>query len=142
MNALKSMADEELAMAYINGNNGAFDELLSRSQDKIFNYIFYVVKDDDLSKPLRKTNKHPFCTIDEDNLRMYELKEFNRYKDLYWRAFSIINKVLVVNQGLEIAPYLDELHPIIEENDVINYLTEDEKARIEYINSDVGLIWG
>lgn len=101
-----------------------------------------VIKDDDITRPLRKCDGRPFCTIDEDNLRSFELREFIRFKETYWRAFSIINKVLVVNPDLEIAPYLDELHPTIEENDVINYLTEDEKARIEYIKSDAGLIWG
>ncbi len=46
------MSDEELALCYIEGNNRAFDELLSRSQDKIFHYILYVVKDDDLANDL------------------------------------------------------------------------------------------
>ena len=46
------MSDEQLAVAYINGNNRAFDELLSRSQDKIFSYIIYVVKDDELANDL------------------------------------------------------------------------------------------
>ena len=52
MDTLKSMTDEELAFAYINGNNRAFDELLSRTQDKLFNYIMYVVKDEDLANDL------------------------------------------------------------------------------------------
>ena len=45
MSTLESMTDEELALAYIDGNNRAFDELLSRSQDKIFGYIMYIVKE-------------------------------------------------------------------------------------------------
>ena len=52
MSTLKSMTDEELALAYIDGNNRAFDELLSRSQDKIFGYIIYIVKDEDLANDL------------------------------------------------------------------------------------------
>ncbi|MBQ8989143.1 MAG: sigma-70 family RNA polymerase sigma factor [Prevotella sp.] len=52
MNTLESMTDEQLALAYIDGNNRAFDELLSRSQDKIFTYIMYVVKDEDLANDL------------------------------------------------------------------------------------------
>ena len=46
------MTDEQLALAYIDGNNRAFDELLSRNQDKIFTYIMYVVKDEDLANDL------------------------------------------------------------------------------------------
>ena len=52
MSTLESMTDEELALSYINGNNRAFDELLSRSQDKIFNYIMYIVKDENLANDL------------------------------------------------------------------------------------------
>ena len=36
MSTFETMTDEALALAYIDGNNRAFDELLSRSQDKIF----------------------------------------------------------------------------------------------------------
>ena len=46
------MSDEELALLYVNGNNKAFDELLSRVQDKIFTYIMYMVKDEDLANDL------------------------------------------------------------------------------------------
>ena len=52
MNTLERMTDEQLALAYIDGNNRAFDELLSRSQDKVFTYIMYVVKDEDLANDL------------------------------------------------------------------------------------------
>jgi RNA polymerase sigma-70 factor (ECF subfamily) len=46
------MSNEELALAYIDGNNRAFDELLTRNQEKIFTYIMYVVKDEDLANDL------------------------------------------------------------------------------------------
>lgn len=46
------MTDEELALAYIDGNNRAFDELLSRNQEKIFSYIMFLVKDEDLANDL------------------------------------------------------------------------------------------
>ena len=52
MSTLASMSDEELALAYIDGNNRAFDELLTRNQNKIFTYIMYVVKDEDLANDL------------------------------------------------------------------------------------------
>ena len=52
MSTLKTMTDEELALAYIDGNNRAFDELLSRNQEKIFTYIMYVVKDENLANNL------------------------------------------------------------------------------------------
>ncbi len=52
MSTFKTMTDEELALAYIDGNNRAFDELLSRNQEKIFTYIMYVVKDENLANDL------------------------------------------------------------------------------------------
>lgn len=39
------MTDEELALSYIDGNNRAFDLLLSRNQSKLFSYILFVVRD-------------------------------------------------------------------------------------------------
>lgn len=39
------MTDEELALAYADGNNKAFDLLLSRNQIKLFSYILFVVRD-------------------------------------------------------------------------------------------------
>lgn len=49
MRKLNELSDEELAVAYINGNNHAFDLLLSRNQSKIFSYILFVVRDRDLA---------------------------------------------------------------------------------------------
>lgn len=47
MDKLHGMTDEELALSYVNGNNKAFDLLLSRTQSKLFSYILFVVHDRD-----------------------------------------------------------------------------------------------
>ena len=47
MDQLTVMTDEEFAMAYIEGNNRAFDLLLQRTQSKLFSYILFVVRDHD-----------------------------------------------------------------------------------------------
>ena len=39
------MTDEELAIMYVDGDNKAFDLLLSRNQEKLFTYILFVVRD-------------------------------------------------------------------------------------------------
>ena len=44
-----SMADEALALLYVGGDNRAFDELLARNQQKLYNYILFVVKDTELA---------------------------------------------------------------------------------------------
>ena len=46
------MTDEELALSYIDGNNRAFDLLLSRNQAKLFSYIVFVVHDRDLAEDI------------------------------------------------------------------------------------------
>ena len=45
MKNLQDMTDEELALSYIDGNNRAFDLLLSRNQQNVFSYIIFVVHD-------------------------------------------------------------------------------------------------
>lgn len=49
MKNLNKMADEELALSYIEGDNSAFDLLLSRNQSKLFSYILFVVHDRDIA---------------------------------------------------------------------------------------------
>lgn len=44
MKDLKLMSDEELVVAYAQGNNSAFDVLLSRHQSNVFSYIYFIVK--------------------------------------------------------------------------------------------------
>lgn len=45
MENLNLMTDEELAIMYVDGDNKAFDLLLSRNQEKLFTYILFVVRD-------------------------------------------------------------------------------------------------
>ncbi len=52
MKELKELTDEELALAYVNGSNQAFDLLLSRNQSKLYSYILFVVRDKNLADDL------------------------------------------------------------------------------------------
>ena len=45
MDKYTDMADEQLAMAYVQGDNRAFDLLLERNQSRLFAYIMFVVRD-------------------------------------------------------------------------------------------------
>ena len=45
MRKLSEMTDEELALRYVDGDNDAFDELLARNQQKLFDYIMFMVHD-------------------------------------------------------------------------------------------------
>ena len=49
MKRFAGMTDEQLAMLYVKGDNSAFDELLERTQQKLFTYIIFVVHDHDVA---------------------------------------------------------------------------------------------
>lgn len=46
------MTDEELAIMYADGDNKAFDLLLSRNQEKLFTYILFVVRDREMANDM------------------------------------------------------------------------------------------
>ncbi|MBQ0022789.1 MAG: sigma-70 family RNA polymerase sigma factor [Prevotellaceae bacterium] len=46
------MTDEELVVMYIDGNNCAFDILLKRYENKVFSYLLYAVKNQELAEDL------------------------------------------------------------------------------------------
>lgn len=52
MENMKKMADDVLVTLYLNGNNGAFDVLLNRHKDRLFNYIFFIVRSRELAEDL------------------------------------------------------------------------------------------
>ena len=88
MSTLESMTDEELALSYINGNNRAFDELLSRSPDKIFNYIMYIVKDENLANDL----------FQETYLKAITKMQNGRYTDsgkFFWWLTRVAHNVII-----------------------------------------------
>ncbi|MDE6246621.1 MAG: sigma-70 family RNA polymerase sigma factor [Muribaculaceae bacterium] len=47
-----SMTDEQLVKAYAQGSNEAFDALLKRHQDRVFNYILRIIKNEDLANDI------------------------------------------------------------------------------------------
>lgn len=49
---ISSMTDEQLVKSYANGNNEAFDVLLKRHQERIFNYIFRITKNEDIANDI------------------------------------------------------------------------------------------
>ena len=46
------MTNEALALLYVGGNNKAFDELLERTQSKLFEYIMFVVRNEDVANDI------------------------------------------------------------------------------------------
>ncbi|MDD4514354.1 sigma-70 family RNA polymerase sigma factor [Massilibacteroides sp.] len=52
MNTLKKMTDEELVVIYAEGNNTAFDVLLNRHKNTIHSYIYFIVRNKDLTEDI------------------------------------------------------------------------------------------
>lgn len=52
MKNLNQLTDDMLVALYSKGENKAFDELLSRYQDKLFNYIYFVVHNQELAEDI------------------------------------------------------------------------------------------
>ena len=52
MNNLRTMTDEALVDLYAHGNNSAFDVLLNRYQKSIHSYIYYIVRNQDLTEDI------------------------------------------------------------------------------------------
>ena len=44
--------ERELIRSYLKGNESAFEQLLTRHKDRVYNYIFMMVKDADLSNDI------------------------------------------------------------------------------------------
>ena len=47
-----TFTDEQLVKAYADGNNGAFDTLLKRHQERIFNYIVRIIKNEEIANDI------------------------------------------------------------------------------------------
>lgn len=52
MRNLKELTDEELALAYVEGDNKAFDLLLQRNESRLFSYIMFVVHDENVANDI------------------------------------------------------------------------------------------
>lgn len=52
MDNLRRMTDEQLVMAYSKGDNASFDTLLGRYEEKLFSYIFFYVRNQELAEDI------------------------------------------------------------------------------------------
>jgi RNA polymerase sigma-70 factor (ECF subfamily) len=49
---LKQMTDEELVIAYAQGNNAAFEILLNRHKSNIYSYIYFIVRNKEMAEDI------------------------------------------------------------------------------------------
>ena len=131
MSTIESMTDEELALSYINGNNRAFDELLSRSQDKIFNYIMYIVKDENLANDL----------FQETYLKAITKMQNGRYTDsgkFFWWLTRVAHNVIIdyyraLKSSRIVEPTKDNDLSNLNSNSVMDVSRESEMANAQVL---------
>ena len=52
MTNLRTLSDEELVVAYAQGDNSAFDSLLNRHKDTVYSYIYFIVRNRELAEDI------------------------------------------------------------------------------------------
>lgn len=124
------MTDEELALSYVNGNNKAFDMLLSRTQSKLFSYILFVVHDRD------KANDVFQETFVKAIAKLHEGKYTTSGKFLAW-IMRIAHNVIMDN-------YREQRYKgtvdVAGDNDLSNISSDrllDSNIESQYVNSQV-----
>ena len=49
MGNLNKLTDDALVTLYLQGNNQAFDELLNRHKERLYSYIYFIVRSRDVA---------------------------------------------------------------------------------------------
>ena len=89
MKTYANRTDEELALLYTAGDNKAFDELLARNQQKVFNYIHFVVRDYEMANDIFQD------TFIKAIVKLQEGKYADSGKFSYWLTVAIRVSILL-----------------------------------------------
>lgn len=124
------MTDEELALSYVNGNNKAFDLLLSRTQSKLFSYILFVVHDRDRANDVFQE------TFVKAIAKLHEGRYTTSGKFLAW-LMRIAHNVIMDNYRENRSKGTVD---VAGDNDLSNISSEsllDSNIESEYVNTQV-----
>ena len=131
MKNLKEMSDEELALSYVEGNNRAFDLLLSRNQSKLFSYILYVVRDRDTAEDIFQETFVKVIT------KLQERRYTTSGKFSAWIMRIAHNAIMDWYRELK----ADRVIEANEENDLSNLGSNDDlleaNIEMEFVNAQV-----
>ena len=94
MNRFEGLTDESLALLYVKGDNRAFDELLNRTQQKLFTYILFVVHDRELANDIFQE------TFMKAIVKMQQGRYTNSGKFMFWLT-RIAHNVIMDNYRLQ-----------------------------------------
>ena len=130
MKQYDGMADETLALLYVGGDNRAFDELLARNQQKLYNYILFVVRDPELANDVFQETFVKVIT------RLQEGKYTDSGKFSFWLS-KIAHNVIMDTFRQQKSEHIVEAG---EDNDLNKLRTHEliEKNREnEYVNTQI-----
>lgn len=130
MKQYDGMADETLAMLYVGGDNRAFDELLARNQQKLYNYILFVVRDPELANDV----------FQETFVKVISRLQEGRYSDSgkfsFWLS-KIAHNVIMDTFRQQRSEHIVEA---TQDNDLNKLRTQDLmeiNRENEYVNSQI-----
>ena len=124
------MADEELALLYVGGDNRAFDELLARNQQKLYNYILFVVRNHELANDVFQE------TFVKAITKLQEGKYTDSGKFSFWLS-RIAHNVIMDTYRQAKSEHIVEAS---EDNDLNKLRTQDLmdlNRENEYVNSQI-----
>jgi RNA polymerase sigma-70 factor (ECF subfamily) len=110
MKKFEGVTDEQLALLYVQGDNKAFDELLNRTQSKLFTYIMFVVRDHDTADDI----------FQETFVKIITKLQHGQYTDsgkfLFWATRIAHNVIMDWYRALK----NEHIVEVNEENDLSN----------------------
>jgi RNA polymerase sigma-70 factor (ECF subfamily) len=121
MENLNAMTDEQLALAYIDGDNKAFDLILSRNQTKLFSYILFVVRDQDIANDIFQETFVKVIT------KLHQRKYTTKGKFAAWLMRIAHNVIMDLYREQKSGRIVDQT----EDNDLSNLGTDD------YVDVDI-----
>lgn len=124
------MTDETLALLYVGGDNRAFDELLTRNQQKLYSYILFVVRDPELANDVFQDTFVKVIT------RLQEGKYTDSGKFEFWLT-RIAHNIIMDSYRQQRSEHIVEP---TEDNDLNNLRSEDLmdiNRENEYVNAQV-----
>ena len=126
----ESLSDEESALLYVEGDNRAFDVLLTRNQQKLYSYILFVVRDPEVANDVFQDTFVKVIT------KLQEGKYTNCGKFSFWLT-RIAHNVIMDGYRRQKSEHIVEP---TEDNDLSN-LRSDELLDInrenEYVNMQI-----
>ena len=124
------IADETLALLYVGGDNRAFDELLARNQQKLYNYILFVVRDPEQANDVFQETFVKVIT------KLQEGKYTDSGKFSFWLS-RIAHNVIMDTYRQTKSEHIVEAS---EDNDLTKLRTQDlmeMNRENEYVNSQI-----